>query len=34
MTPKPATRPTSTPTHRVERFGNLYVYVPVRPVKP
>ena len=27
------TRPTSTPTHRIERAGNLYVYHPIKPVR-
>lgn len=27
-------KPTNTPTHRIERAGNLYVYVPTKPVKP
>ena len=32
--PAPAPRPTNTATHTVERFGNLYVYQPIKPAKP
>ena len=28
--PAPAPRPTNTPTHRVEKSGNLYVYIPIK----
>jgi hypothetical protein len=33
MIPNPP-RPTNTLTHRVERAGGLYVYIPIKPVKP
>ena len=27
-------KPTNTPTHRVERAAGLTVYVPIKPAKP
>jgi hypothetical protein len=32
--PAPAPRPTNTATHRVEKVGLFYVYVPIKPAKP
>lgn len=28
------TQPTPAPGFRIERAGNLYVYIPIKPAKP
>lgn len=28
------TRPAPAPGYRIERCGNLFVYIPIKPVKP
>lgn len=33
MNTQPTPRPTNTPTHRVEKCGGLYVYVPIREAR-